>query len=547
MEKYNFDYYIQRAEILSEMANLPKKLLSIGPAGEKMYQYKKIINNVMKSGGSYTDEDGVEIDVPGLPSGKGTPLQNRGNRYIIRAISGLMDEVPEDYENARDENDFTGGGDELTKKALEILGLAGEQRWRERAKQEFGIVNSGDLYSRAIEKWTAENQEKVLSDEFGKWLTDSKNILEYLSPPVRKASHTAYGQRKTAEKEELYGMDLEDLHSIISSIAPYLKKIHELQGYGRRKKLQMTPGSSKKMTGSDEGINNAGTKNVAIILAVLENLIAAKAMFSTVIKNNVPTGVDFNEILNTDNPNELDENARQILGVILQQAVAANERYLDNEFSDTEISALLKLNPESQYADLLTEMLEFFEELVETGLTVEEIQKELKFYQSSILDPKIYPIIGKLNTDLLSYTDEEPNVEYPEYSQEILTKVLTSPELQQSFKLWYTKVYLPTKIKKLQKEIQTREFSKGGREALPGETTKMQNRANDKSKKLEELEAEYENPEYAGDIKKSYSESYVMGYMTEQVQKDKFKPRGEFKDRGFKRPRNYAEGKWMNR
>ena len=44
--------------------------------------------------------------------------------------------------------------------------------------------------------------------------------------------------------------------------------------------------------------------------------------------------------------------------------------------------------------------------------------------------------------------------------------------------------------------------------------------------------------------KKKLKESYVMGYMTEQVQKDNLNnPKGEFKDRGFKKPTNYAQ--WM--
>jgi hypothetical protein len=481
MAKYGFDYYTERANVLSEMARLPQQLLAIGPAGERMYKIRKYVNEVMKRGGSYTDEDGVKVDVPGLPSGRGTPLQNRSNRYIIRAISGLMDDVPEDYENVRDEMDFGGGGDEITKKAIEILGYQGQKR---STLKSLGITDSNSLYSRAIEKWTSENQDIVMSPEFTQKITNPTNILQYLTPPVRKASHTVYGQNKTKEKEELYGMDLEDVHAIISGIAPYLKKIHKSQGYKKAKKIAMAPGSSKKLTGSDEEINNRGTKNVAILLAILENLIAAKTMLSSVVRNNISSESDFNNLLNVDNPNEMNEGDRQIFTTILQQAVAANERYMNSEFSEDEISALLRINSESPYADILTEMMDFFEELIETGLTVEECQKELNFYKSSILDEKIYPIINKLNKDLLTYTDEEPNVEYPEYSQEILSQVLNTPQLQELFKSWYTKIYIPEKLKKLQSVIDTRESSTSGQSKVPGEQNKLQSYTPNENKKL---------------------------------------------------------------
>ena len=111
----------------------------------------------------------------------------------------------------------------------------------------------------------------------------------------------------------------------------------------------------------------------------------------------------------------------------------------------------------------------------------------------------------------------------------------------------YGKVFLPERIKDMEDTIQKSKNNLAGVDKISGEHDKLSN-AEDKNRqkqqqRVAELEAEYENPGYAGDVKNQYKESYVMGYMTEQVKKDKFKPLGEFKERGFRKPTNYWQGR----
>jgi hypothetical protein len=45
----------------------------------------------------------------------------------------------------------------------------------------------------------------------------------------------------------------------------------------------------------------------------------------------------------------------------------------------------------------------------------------------------------------------------------------------------------------------------------------------------------------------SVYENCVMDYFTEQVQKDNLlNQKGEYKERGFKKPKNYAHWLWLN-
>jgi hypothetical protein len=64
---------------------------------------------------------------------------------------------------------------------------------------------------------------------------------------------------------------------------------------------------------------------------------------------------------------------------------------------------------------------------------------------------------------------------------------------------------------------------------------------------IEYMEKYLERRKGRQDKKISMYENHVMDYFTEQIQKDELlNQRGECKERGFKKPKNYAHWLWLN-
>lgn len=539
MSKYGFDYFSQRVELLSEMAR-PSSTL-VGPAGERMTQLLAKINGIMRVGGTITNDDGSTTQVAGLPSAKGkektgSMVQILGYKYVIGLISGILNDDEVDLLNEPEVEVEKSGKtrDEFRNASMDILGI-------ERNAKDKGLPRPIIMYYKAIGKWTSENEETVLSQEFADRLTDPNKILKFINPEWRReASHSNTGRAKAEEVRDTFGMEVTGYHQIVSSIAPQLKQINRFGHYENMRKNPTVPNQTNIVN------SNIATDNIFITIYVLNDM----KLFTETIGKVIASNMDLEAFHNTlaygiDKDEDESENMQMKFYTISTQISKLNQTYFSKKYNlnDDALRGLMNLASNPRYSDYISETIEYFEEFTD-GMTVNEIRKELDS-QKSFMDEDVHPLLDIIGLKVDELSEETLNNSYPEFSQIILDKVLPTSDLKEKFDTWYNKVYLPERMKKLENKIQSHKDFADTKSA--GEHDNL-NRASDNLKqkqldRISKLESEYENSEYSGDDTKEYKESYVMGYMAEQVNKDKFKTKGEFKERGFKKPTNYWQGR----
>jgi len=151
------------------------------------------------------------------------------------------------------------------------------------------------------------------------------------------------------------------------------------------------------------------------------------------------------------------------------------------------------------------------------------VDKEVWRKKAAQIGQKVSPIYGEFMTFLLDTAEGEEasqideNESYEGYDNRVLEKVLDSDEKWQIFDQWYAM----EKIRRGKQNSKQNVADVGD----VGEFNKALDAKLGIKKKSEE------------------EEGSVMGYMTEQVHKDSFVDKQVFKDRGFKKPVNYAH--WL--
>lgn len=142
--------------------------------------------------------------------------------------------------------------------------------------------------------------------------------------------------------------------------------------------------------------------------------------------------------------------------------------------------------------ELLGDLSDFIEN--DPEMTKEKFLQHISTYDSKDLLAFGNYLVKKAQESVSEITPNE-SMNYDGYSENVLHEVLDTPEKKKVFDQWYR---ISRKMKKPVTEIQSESFG-------------------------------------------------VMGYLKEQVEKDRLiNSRGEFKDRGFKRPKNYAHWMWLN-
>ena len=150
---------------------------------------------------------------------------------------------------------------------------------------------------------------------------------------------------------------------------------------------------------------------------------------------------------------------------------------------------------------------------------------------------RIEPQSPELDDDIDNDVDEVggETLPYPEYNPEIFYSVFRTEEERDLFDYWYN--YKQKEQEAIKNMIRKRYTAEAGSDIQSKQPTPR-----------------YDAEERAGDLKRyskiknmmdrnedeQHQESYTSMYMNEQVERDKlFNPRGEFKERGFKKPLNY--------
>lgn len=213
-------------------------------------------------------------------------------------------------------------------------------------------------------------------------------------------------------------------------------------------------------------------------------------------------------------------------------------KYFGKKFTQPEIDQLIK----------------FLESREESGLGITEAQ-----WTNLISKMKTSnPIISELGEYLLGVTqrEKEQNIdesgEFEGYDKESLAQVLDTPEKEDIFRSHYE---LKQAEADRQSEIEEKRFTAGLKKYERYQQSASGSGIEAQIEKLMLKAEESDNPSEIKQIKRKIEallkkrdepkdEEGVMGYMTEQVNKDKHLNNiGEYKDRGFKKPVNYNH--WM--
>jgi flagellar biosynthesis chaperone FliJ len=399
-------------------------------------------------------------------------------------------------------------------------------------------MTSDALYRAAIMKSIENNPQYVTSPEFKQAVLNTTSIADYMRQG-RVATHSSYSINKAKEQEEKHGgAAIEDIHSAQMDIKDTLTQIHKAMGYKRRK-------MSGKPEQPSSGVSNDFTENITNILKTLEELSIFKKVLDRITTSNVDMGTEDSDQQGT-----------------FRKALQFNQM-LEHPLGDAEIASLAILPRDKTGNTIIEDLIEQFSELKDTGIPIEEFQNEISDIMSYTPN-EVHPVLNLILNDVTQ--SEDKSDEYPGYDSEILKQYLTTPEQTEAFDRYY-QWYINNMQDRMEKAKEAAEYAKAGYEEYKGMLPELRrnyaeflNRWKTKNAKKQVdhanslrvndddvLKQHGLSPDDMDDYvasKVPKKESYVMSYMTEQVFKDKFTPKGEFKDRGFKKL-NYLE--WLER
>jgi len=325
-------------------------------------------------------------------------------------------------------------------------------------------------------------------------------------------SNVAAKMKRT--KEDIYERPLEDIYRIQAQAAPLVKLINRLMRKKRSKKGEVWAIDDEK-----------ATPEVHLAKELAEELSYILPF----------TNKEFQ-----DSSSDTENRG----GSLFAKREMSNEKstnprkYFGKKFTQPEIDQLIK----------------FLESREESGLGITEAQ-----WTNLISKMKTSnPLISELGEYLLGVTqrEKEQNIdesgEFEGYDKESLAQVLDTPEKEDIFRSHYE---LKQAEADRQSEIEEKRFTAGLKKYERYQQSASGSGIEAQIEKLMLKAEESDNPSEIKQIKRKIEallkkrdepedEKGVMGYMTEQVNKDKHLNNiGEYKDRGFKKPVNYNH--WM--
>lgn len=483
MRTFDFNYLVEKSQIVVEMAK-PSVWGKMSLTESPFAKFNEIYAKARKQLEPYGNAQRMVLDYLIVTLGKGKIPNDAGS------ISSITTQYAKEH------------ADEYS-------------QWMERVGK-----NKGTKY---------ENQQALPRREF--YLTDLvKKNLKYVADPkfeqtvlnpenMKDFATTAHGtdmsvtspqaaHHKT-RKEEMYGKGLGDIYQIKAAFHPLQVMINRLMKKKRNENWEV----------ADE-IANPAAHLAHNLVEELSHILSFTGKTSREIQGPEKGGSLFAK--------------RQV-----EQDKTQNPRkYFGSLFSTRDIESLMA----------------FLEEREDSGVGITEEQWARlisKMQQTN-------PAIAELGQYLLNAAknQKEANIdesdEFEGYDREVLARVLDTPEKEDLFRTWYemiqaendraTEVAEKKFAAALKKDAKYRRSSEGMDQQIQDLMLKAEE-SDDPSeihKIKQQLQALYAkkqaNPEEA--------EESIMGYMAEQVSKDSHSNvHGEFVERGFKKPVNYAH--WL--
>jgi hypothetical protein len=370
-------------------------------------------------------------------------------------------------------------------------------------------------------KLVKDNYEVATSDKFKQFVTNPENIKQWVEAgregsldALDKSGTSNVAAKMKRTKEGIYERPLEDIYRIQAQAAPLVKMINRLMRKKRSKKGEVWSIDDEK-----------ATPEVHLAKELAEEL---------------------SYILPFTNKG-------------FQDSSSDTENQGGSLFAKREMSNEKSSNPRKYFGKKFTQseieqLIGFLESREESGLGITETQ-----WTNLISKMKTSnPIISELGEYLLSVTqrEKEENIdesgEFEGYDKESLAQVLDTPEKEDIFRSFYE---LKQAEADKQSEIDEKRFAAGLKKHERYQQSASGTGIEAQIEKLMLRAEESDNPSEIKQIKRKIEallkkrdepedEEGVMGYMTEQVNKDRHLNNiGEYKDRGFKKPVNYNH--WM--
>lgn len=550
MTKYGFDYFVKRAEILEEMGR-PSPWASLGDSGNLMVDLFRSVNTLMARGGDLSTQDlktgeTVKKHVPGLGSNRST---NRALRYMIYMMS-KMDEA--DSGSGEDEIGEEEAKSEIIDQATSILGIPKEGWSRVKDAQGNTMFKDPDkLYRAAIQKGIQKFSDYISTPEFKQKTSNPENIISYVQGNRLPTAASAAKAAKRGEQQG--GMSAEEMDRIETSDKDVRIAINKAMGHDKvRKRSLYDP--EDELPEQEEPVNLVSNTNIDDVFTVTDALENIRD-FATSVKDRVNSAVG-------DTRRYKDQKA-------IDDAVTRALDDLEVEFSDYPegyAESLYNVN-----LPVIDSLLARYTSLQDVGIDMDKFRSGMAKLQSSLPENSKQTIDALLaEVDALQETTEEVSTKgnyglqtktqkktkekqnFPGYHNAVTDKFLDTPEKREMFKTWNN--YRYNQLLARQEKVQDiKSAEQWGIGETPGEQEKVRRGFQaflDKRPHLQPKDKKEKPPTPAqrkemDDVPDDWvpddeepeedEESYIMGYMTEQINKDKFKPKGEFKDRGFKK------------
>jgi hypothetical protein len=490
MTNFTFEFFTEQMDILNE--GRPSPLTGLGPHGEKAAQYFNEVGKVMREGGVLGD-----TRIPGKAS-----FTNRQLRFFLYILLGLDKEF--DYDAADIDFDEEISEEEakdfIVSACCDYLGIS-DRKWK-----NAGYADVDKLYRATILKAVDDKKSYVMSDEFKNKVTNKNNILEYIRD---NRVTNRYSQAMAQRREELYGMGHEELDDIQTGKGIYdkIKLVIRAQAVRKSNTTKGKPYQSSHSEISTGDNTSSYADNLVIVLDALELLLAD----ATSITEKVDSILSRNRNISIESAFDEVED-------------------LFGTFSRNKIKALYYGG-----IPLYKKLYDTYLTLKDTGIDLDDFYAKITRFKEqnskSATIPSLVDYLIEEVKELKSYEVHDlPDVQedISGYDKDIINKYITTPEEKKIFSDF-------ARVQQRKRELSQ---SKADEFALSNDVSSNVNRyADNKIQQLKGLEARLQdaimqNQNVDLDPQK---ESYVMNYMTEQLNKDKFKPRGEFKDRGVRK------------
>jgi hypothetical protein len=519
MRNYGFDYLIEKTQLLTEMPSGVKNTFWSDNFPEFEQLYKEVQRKMKQH--------------PKAPL-TSAALTIKRMEYVTMALFDSLSKEELATIGIDKSKGFSNSVYNLAYRVLTPVERVGDKRTRvqtpgyakfapknadnSKLQQEYMLIKMVEAYP-----------EKATSKQFAKKLLDDGNIDKFMSIQKTGTSNFAYGITK--KKEKMLGISMEEAYEVHNKAKSIIKKLRNSKRLPKGIRTSIHHADNNFIQ-EEPDTNNENTP-LTIFRDTLKELLAYRQRAIT-------------KLINTDN----DEEMRGV-GLDVQE----NIRYERNLLTDTDKSVFdnmlknveISINSNQNITDEQIQKLILKIMGNVGGLVLKYYKRNLKTstYQNDaeilLKKDRYQSVYDTLDDGLLDSLVDEGIITNEE--SELLAKWRDiSSSLQQSIVTKSSRD--ANKAAEAQSREDVRNIRQGEYEkrAKEWEAKKQSNKKGVKKPKIDDDDDELSDSEDEDD---SYNydedEEGVMNYMTEQIRKDSHSNIiGEYKDRGFKKTKNYA-------